>query len=62
MTGVTQVTFLQSLPQLLHWMDICPSPGTGPGRDLAGEGDFALAHKPVYALKNQKGAGAEGDL
>ena len=53
MTGVTQVTFLQSLPQLLHWMDICPSPGTGPGRDLAGEGDFALAHKPVYALKKQ---------
>ena len=53
MTGVTQVTFLQPLPQLLHWMDICPSPGIGLGRNLAGEGDFALAYKPVYALKKQ---------
>ena len=49
-TGVTQVTFLQPLPQLLHWMDICTSRGTGPGRNLTGEGGVLLGCNPVYCF------------
>ena len=61
MTGVTQVTFLQPLPQLLHRMDICPSPGIGPGRNLAGEGDFALAYKPCLCIEEAIGGGGRGE-
>ena len=61
MTGVTQDTFLQPLSQLLHWMDVCYLPGTGPGRNLARKGDIVLGCNPVYASKKGQRGGGRGE-
>lgn len=53
MATVTQVTFLQPLPQLLWWMDTCTFPDLGPGRGLAGEGDVVLGNYRLYVSNNE---------
>ena len=54
MTGGTQATFLQQLSRLLHWMDVCSSPDTGPGRNLVGEADVLLdCDPPACSLWSQ---------
>ena len=60
MATVTQLTFLQPLPQLLWWMDTYTFPDLGPGRGLDGEGDVFLGNNPLYASKNEQWGVAEG--
>ena len=61
MTCVIQDTFLQLLPQLLHWMDMCSLPGTGPGRNLAGKGDVLLGCNLLSASNKGVREGGRGE-